>query len=134
MAGYSANPLFKKLGLKEGQAIKLVNAPSHYCELIGEMIGSIQIWDDAVADLDLIHFFTNSKQELQDTLPKQMTEIKKSGSIWVSWYKKSAGKPTELSEDLIRETALAAGLVDVKVCAIDDDWSALKLVYRLKYR
>ena len=134
MAGYSPNPLFKKLGLKEGQAMRAVNAPAHYNSLIGEMPGTIEIRDDAAADLDFIHLFTNSRKELREALPKLMREIKKNGTIWVSWYKKSAKKQTELTEDVIREAALAVGLVDVKVCAIDDEWSGLKLVYRLKDR
>ena len=88
--------------------------------------------NSAKKDIDLIHFFTNSLKELEQKLPQLMKEIKKDGTIWVSWYKKSAKKPTELTETEIRDTALAIGLVDVKVCAVDEEWSGLKLVYRLK--
>jgi hypothetical protein len=89
---------------------------------------------DKGSDLDFIHLFTNSLNELEAALPHIKEQIKKSGTIWVSWYKKSAKKETELTENVIRDLALANGLVDVKVCAIDDDWSGLKLVYRLSDR
>jgi len=132
--GYSGTPLFKKLGMKEGSVLKLVNAPNHYYELIGEAIEKIDVKNNARKDVDLIHFFTNSLNELEQKLPQLMKEIKKDGSIWVSWYKKSAKKPTEITETEVRDTALAIGLVDVKVCAVDEEWSGLKLVYRLKDR
>lgn len=134
MAGYSANPLYKKLGIKEGYTVKLINAPGNYNELIGDIAVHIVIKNTARKDIDLVHLFTNSAKELETSLPKLKEQIKKDGTIWVSWYKKSAKKPTELTEDMIRDTALATGLVDVKVCAIDEEWSGLKLVFRLKDR
>lgn len=134
-AGYSSNPLYKKLGLKEGMSVKLVNAPAHYTDLIGsDFYKTLHIQNKAIAGLDLIHLFTNKRDELEAMLPRLMEQIKKNGIIWGSWYKKSAGKPTELTENIIRDIALSAGLVDVKVCAVDEGWSGLKLVYRLKYR
>ena len=133
-AGYSSTPLYKKLGIKEGFIIKLVNAPANYKELIGEIAGKIIVKNNATEDLDLIHMFTNSATELEEVLPQLKKLIKKDGTIWVSWYKKSSGKATDITEENIRETALAIGLVDVKVCAVDDEWSGLKLVYRLKDR
>jgi hypothetical protein len=133
-AGYSANPLYKKLGLKDGFTVKLINEPQDYVELIGEFFGKLSIKNKATQDLDFIHLFTNSIAELEVILPKIKEEIRKDGTIWVSWYKKSAGKPTELTENTIRDLALAIGLVDVKVCAVDERWSGLKLVFRLKDR
>ena len=133
-AGYSANPLFKKLGLKDGFSVKLVNPPVNYKKLIGDISNQITFADNAAADLDFVHFFTNSQTEFENVLPKIKEKIKKDGTIWVSWYKKSSGKVTELTENMIRDTALATGLVDVKVCAVDDDWSGLKLDFRLKDR
>ena len=133
MAGYSANPLYKKLGLKEGQSIRLINPPADYAELIGEAMEGLIIRNKG-GDLDFIHFFTNSLKELESTLPRIRGQIKKSGTIWISWYKKSAKKETDLTENIIRDLALTNGLVDVKVCAVDDDWSGLKLVYRLSDR
>ena len=134
MAGYSSNPLFKKLGLKEGQAIRLIHPPEDYAILIGDAIVGLTINDEAGAGLDFIHLFTNSLKELEDVLPRIKEQIKKSGAIWISWYKKSAKQETELTENMIRDAALANGLVDVKVCAINDSWSGLKLVFRLKDR
>ncbi|MCU7693900.1 hypothetical protein ACFSPU_01150 [Haoranjiania flava] len=133
-AGYSANPLYKKLGLKEGDIIKLINAPAKYKELIGDLYAKLYVANKATTDLNFIHFFTNSLKELEKQLPLLMQQIRKDGSIWVSWYKKSAAQTSELTENVIRDTALAMGLVDVKVCAIDEQWSGLKLVYRLKDR
>ena len=133
-AGYSSNPLYKKLGMKEEFTVKLINAPHNYRELIGEISDRLVFRDKAGSGFDLIHFFTNSAGELEKVLPVIKQEIKKDGAIWVSWYKKSCGKPTGVTESMVRDTALAIGLVDVKVCAVDEDWSGLKLVWRLKDR
>src|ERR1700733_4973922 len=133
-AGYSPNPLFKKLGLKEGMTVKVVNAPDNFKDLIGDITDQLHFKKSATSDLDYIHLFTNSARELEKSLPILKKQIKKNGLIWISWYKKSAGKPTDLTEDKIRDTALATGLVDVKVCAVDEDWSGLKLVFRLADR
>jgi len=130
-AGYSGTPLHKKLGLKDGFTVRLINAPGNYKELIGDVK---LVYRSKGGELDLIHFFTNSAEELEKVLPVIRKEIKKDGTIWVSWYKKSSGKPTGVTEHVVRDTALAVGLVDVKVCAVDEDWSGLKLVYRLKDR
>src|SRR5438552_18333799 len=127
-AGYSITPLYKKLGIKEGFSVKLIHPPRNYTGLIGEIAGTLHFCDGGTvgksgkegADkvgLDLVHFFTNSASELERTLPVIKQEIKKDGMIWVSWYKKSCGKATEVSENMVRDTALAIGLVDVKVCA-----------------
>jgi Protein of unknown function (DUF3052) len=132
MAGYSPTPLFKKLGLKEGMQVKLIHAPANYWALMGDLAYKPII--EGAPPYDIVHLFTNSVQELKELLPDMMQQIKKNGIIWVSWYKLSAKKTTELTENVVRELALASGLVDVKVCAFDDDWSALKLVYRLKDR
>lgn len=134
MAGYSPNALFKKLGLKEGYAIKLVHPPANYADLIGDAMVSLSVKNRATDGLDFIHFFTNSRAELEAELPKLKEQIKKSGTIWISWYKKSAKMNTELTENIIRDKALAVGLVDVKVCAVDEQWSGLKLVFRLTDR
>jgi hypothetical protein len=134
MSGYSSTPLYKKLGIKEGFSVRFINPPANYNQLIGEITKQITVTNRKGQQVDFIHFFTNSLKEFEKTLPIIKNEILKNGTIWVSWYKKSAKKPTELNEAIIRDTALAIGLVDVKVCAIDDDWSGLKLVYRLKDR
>jgi len=132
-AGYSSTPLFKKLGFKEGYAVKLIDPPSKYNKLIGDIIKEVEL-TNAKKDIDLIHFFVNKTKDLEKQLPLLMKQIKKNGMIWVSWYKKSAKKPSELDDNIIRDAGLAIGLVDVKVCAVDEEWSALKFVYRLKDR
>lgn len=133
-AGYSPNPLSKKLGYKEGFVVRLINVPANYNELTGYMLDQVMKVNDEATAADLIHFFTNSLQELEAQLPLLKQQVKKNGCIWISWYKKSAKKPTALTENLIRNLALTSGLVDVKVCAVDEEWSGLKLVYRLADR
>ncbi|HXP51081.1 MAG TPA: DUF3052 family protein [Bacteroidia bacterium] len=133
-AGYSSTPLYKKLGIKEGFTVKLINAPSNYPLLIGNIFKAFTITNKKAEQVDFIHFFTNSIKELESKLPQLKNEIVKDGTIWVSWYKKSSKKPSELNDNIIRDTALAIGLVDVKVCAVNEEWSGLKLVYRLKDR
>lgn len=133
MAGYSNTPLDKKLGIKKNYVVKFINPPENYSSLIGSIINDVTI-SKKNEPVDFIHFFTNSLKEFESKLPKLKTQIKKDRVIWVSWYKKSAKKPTELNENIVRDTVLAIGLVDVKVCAVDDEWTGLKLVYRLKDR
>lgn len=129
-AGYSSTPLPQKLGLKEGFRIRLVHPPAHYATLVGK----VQQAPEGAKELDFIHLFTNSRAELESLLPVCKGALAKTGMLWISWYKKSAGKPTELSETLVRDSGLGVGLVDVKVCAVDEDWSGLKFVFRLKDR
>src|ERR1700679_84538 len=102
-AGYSANPLYKKLGLKEGFSVKLIDPPDNYMALIGEFSGKLVFKNAAATDLQFIHFFTNSVKELETALPLLKQQITTDGMIWVSWYKKSCGKTTELSDNIIRE-------------------------------
>ena len=139
MAGYSNTPLLKKLGIKEHWRIKFINAPENYESLLGTLpILANNPFETSQKDeaetYDFIHLFTNQLESFEQELIFLKKQLAKHGMIWISWYKKSSKKHTELTEDLIRETALAIGLVDVKVCAIDEDWSGLKLVFRLKDR
>ena len=134
MAGYSGTPLVKKLGIKEGFSMLIINEPSNYSELLGTIpIGSKPVKENS-KDIDFIHFFIKKSDELLKRLPKLMKQLKQDGMIWVSWYKKSAGMETDVTENLIRDFALRLGLVDVKVCAVDDQWSGLKLVIRKENR
>lgn len=133
MPGYSKTPLIKKLGIKEGFKIKFINTPEDYLELIGPLPANTKIIRSTVP-CDFIHFFTNQVKELQSSLPQLRKQIFPNGTIWVSWYKKSSGKQSEITEDIIRSTALALGMVDIKVCAIDEDWSGLKIVIRKENR
>ncbi len=132
--GYSSNPLYKKLGIKEGMTMYMLNKPEHFETLLEGAVEVLNIAAKPRQDLDYVHIFTNKLKEFETHLSKLKGYLKKDGMIWVSWYKKSAKKPTELTESIIRDYALSIGLVDVKVCAIDEDWSGLKLVYRLKDR
>jgi hypothetical protein len=133
-AGYSPNPLFRKLGLAEGFHVRIIHAPDNYPKLISEIYKKLIIHEQPGKEMDFIHFFPKTISELEIVLPGLKKEIRRNGMIWISWYKISAGIQSELSEKLIRDTGLANGLVDVKVCAIDKKWSGLKFVFRLKDR
>ncbi|MES2112985.1 MAG: DUF3052 family protein [Bacteroidota bacterium] len=127
-AGYSGTPLAKKLGIKPGFNIKLINAPGHYFTLFTDLPADLQINDDSPGLKDIIHFFTKEKDEYTNTLPDLRSQIKPNGMIWVSWPKKSSKVITDITEDIIRNFALQNGLVDIKVCAVNEVWSGLKLV------
>ena len=134
MSGYSGTPLHKKLGIKSGYLVYLQNAPTNYFELLDEPPDGVHFVSNLTEKVDFIHLFTNNYNELAELLDEFQNQIKDDGMIWVSWYKKAAKLPTELTEDLIRETALKLKLVDVKVCAVDEKWSGLKLVIRKENR
>jgi len=133
-AGYSGTPLIKKLGIKDHFVVKLVNEPDHYFDLIQKLPDELTIPNDASAKKDFIHFFTTVKTELESLLPEVKNELKPAGMIWVSWPKKSSKVETDITEDVIRNFALSIGLVDIKVCAVDQVWSGLKLVIPVKDR
>jgi len=133
-AGYSGTPLAKKLGIKEGFSVVGVNAPDNFFELLEPLPDLVEIHSSPHSAVDLVHFFTNDRDELFRGLADQRNWIKQNGSIWVSWYKKAARLPTEITEDTVREAAFPLGLVDIKVCAVDEKWSGLKLVIRKENR
>ncbi len=142
-AGYSGTPLAKKLGIKEGFRVFTINAPEDYANLVAPLPDAVSLhYTQARASArakhpiqpDLIHIFTNSRDELFRTLAECRSLIEQDGAIWVSWYKKAAKLSTEITEDTIRQAALPLGLVDVKVCAVDEKWSGLKLVIRKENR
>ena len=134
MAGYSSTPLAKKLGIKPGFKMRLINAPDYYFELFTDMPEDIRILTDKKTKKNFIHVFVKKLNELEKYIFEIKNEIEQDGIIWISWYKKSSKIPTDVTEDKIRETALANGLVDIKVCAVDDVWSGLKLVIPVKTR
>jgi len=134
MAGYSGTPLAKKLGIKPGSRIKLINAPDHYMDLFTDLPSELYFDDTPGPEKDLIHFFTLNKNELLIRLPLLKGQIKPDGMIWVSWPKKASKVITDVTEDLVRGTALKSGLVDIKICAVDEIWSGLKLVIPVKDR
>lgn len=134
-AGYSGAPLQKKLGIKGGYRMALLSAPAHYFDLLGDLPPEIVIDEDLRAsDYDFLHAFYVERADYEAAFPTLKSAIHKDGMIWISWYKKSAKMHTDITEDVVREIALAGGLVDVKVAAIDAQWSGLKLVYRRRDR
>ena len=130
--GYSGTPLIKKLGIKAHHRVFLQNAPENYRLLLGELPEAVVFLDSLNEKTDVIHAFVKSIAELETALFEFKDKIYDNGAIWISWYKKASRIPTDVTEDVIRETALALGLVDVKVCAVDEKWSALKIVIRVK--
>lgn len=134
MAGYSGTPLAKKLGIKAGAKVMLINAPDHYLDLFTDLPPDVYFTDDVSLENDVIHFFSKSADEYRAKLPELMKQIKQDGIIWVSWPKKASKVTTDITEDLIRNFALQIGLVDIKVCAVDEVWSGLKLVIPVKDR
>ncbi len=134
MAGYSGTPLVKKLGIKAEFKIYVKNPVANYEELLSPLPAGVKINRRISKELDMIHFFTKSRHELQTNIENFMGRIKQNGMIWISWPKKASKVPTDVTEDVIRELILPIGLVDVKVCAIDAVWSGLKLVIRTENR
>jgi Protein of unknown function (DUF3052) len=134
MPGYSATPLAKKLGIKPGFHIFVDNGPDDYVKLLEPLPDDVSLIPRPARNLDLIHLFTRQARELEAKLPKYMQTIASNGMIWVSWPKKAARVETDVTEDVIRELALPLGLVDTKVCAVDDVWSGLRLVIRVELR
>jgi len=132
-AGYSGTPLAKKLGIKPGFSIALVNAPDYYFTLFADLPADLTI-DEPSTPKDLIHFFTKDKTEYEVLLPGLREQLKQDGAIWVSWPKKASKIKTDITENIIRDFALQINLVDIKVCAVDEIWSGLKLVIPVKDR
>ena len=133
-SGYSGTPLVKKLGIKDNFKVRLINSPDNYFELLGDLPNDVKFLQRKSKDLDFIHLFAKDIKTFEKSFFKIKDEIKKDGVIWVSWYKKASKITTDMSEDVIRNTALANGLVDVKVCAVDEKWSGLKIVWRKENR
>ena len=134
MAGYSATPLAKKLGIKDGSKLFLSNAPKNYFQLLSPMPPGVKVLPGITPDTDIVHLFVTQKTRLQGQLTAARKKIKSDAALWVSWPKKASKEATDITEDTIRELALPLGLVDIKVCAVDETWSGLKLVIRKEHR
>ena len=134
MAGYSGTPLPKKLGIKEGSRIALVNAPKDFLATLGELPHNVEFIKRPAKSLDIILFFVTTEQALARDFAKLASRLNANGMIWIAWPKKSSGVATDLLFESVQRIGLDAGLVDVKICAIDETWSGLKFVYRLKDR
>jgi hypothetical protein len=136
MAGYSGTPLPQKLGIKNGQKVALVNAPEDFAVALGELpIGmTLHAGIPPGGPLDLVIWFVKRRSEFERHLGTIRRRMAPAAGLWVTWPKKASGVPTDMTENAIREVALPTGLVDNKVCAIDETWSALRLVIRLEHR
>ena len=134
MAGYSGTPLVKKLGIKSGFDLTFVNPPPNFVQVLDLPAETSVISASARQPLDFVLLFVKSRQELATKFSLFAAKLKPTGMLWVSWPKKSSGVKTDLTDNVVRELGLSEGLVDVKVCAVDDIWSGLKFVIRLKDR
>ena len=135
MAGYSKNPLWKKLGIKEGHNCYLHNSPDNYFDLLEETPKETK-WDDSLtnAPFDFEHAFVTQLSQLEKGWTTWKDNLKKDGTLWISWPKGTSKLETDLNGNMVREFGLNGGLVDVKICAIDENWSGLKFMYRKKDR
>ena len=133
-AGYSGTPLAQKLGYKPGLKALVQDAPDEYADWLAPLPAGVEFQARLRPDTQLIHVFVHSRAALVQRLGALRSKMDTSAAIWVSWPKKSSKVPTDLTEDTLREVALPLGLVDVKVCAVNDVWSGLKLVVRKELR
>ena len=134
MAGYSGKPLVAKLGIKPDTRIAIVNAPKGYDRVLGTQPQRVTRRPTVAGRLDFIQFFMDSQRELERRFPALERALAPAGMLWISWPKQASGVATDLTEDVIRAIGLAHGLVDVKVAAVDEVWSGLKFVRRVKDR
>lgn len=130
MAGYSGTPLAAKLGLKSGSRLALSGVPHDYMSMIAPVPEGVRVGNHIGPAIDIVHVFSTRRRELERFLISCRSKLKPEAAIWVSWPKKSAKVATDITENVVREVALPLGFVDVKVCAVTDVWSGLKLVVR----
>jgi hypothetical protein len=133
-AGYSGTPLWKKLGIKPGSRLMLIKEPIRFEGLLAGMPDDVDVRRSLRGNADCVVFFTTSRRELERRLAALRRPMEPDGMLWIAWPKLSSGVATDMTENAIREIALPTGLVDTKVCAIDQTWSGLKLVVRRELR
>jgi hypothetical protein len=133
-AGYSGTPLPRKLGIKPGARVALLGAPRGFEDTLGELPAGVEVRRAARGTFDVVVAFFKPRADLERRLPALRAALEPAGGLWIAWPKRASGVATDLSEGVVRELGLAAGLVDNKVCAIDHTWSGLRLVYRLRDR
>ncbi|MEA2159144.1 MAG: hypothetical protein QOD66_1524 [Solirubrobacteraceae bacterium] len=133
-AGYSGTPLVRKLGIKPHARLGLISAPEGFLSLLGELPEDVSVRSRVRGPLDVIVAFFLDRSELVRRLPALKAALDQAGGLWIAWPKRASGVATDMTEHVVRELALAAGLVDNKVCAIDETWSGLRIVYRLRDR
>lgn len=134
MAGYSSTPLVNKLGIKAGDRVRVEGAPKNYRAMLSPLPFNVSISNRLVVDIQVWHLFVTRRARLEKRLSSINQQLADDAMLWISWYKKSSSYATDITEDTLREIALPIGLVDVKVCAVDEDWSALKFVRRKELR
>jgi hypothetical protein len=133
-SGYSGTPLARKLGIKEAHRVFLAGAPDAYRDLLAPLPPSVQFVNRPDATVDVAHVFVTRREDLARQLESMRRTLRPDAALWISWPKKSAKVPTTVTEDTVRELALPIGFVDIKVCAVDEVWSGLKLVVRKELR
>ena len=134
MAGYSGTPLPKKLCIKEGARVALVGAPADFEQVLGALPEGAGVVSPSRKGLDVVLLFARTRAELVRRFETCAGRIRPDGSLWVAWPKRASGVETDLAEGYVRQHGLDVGLVDVKVCAVDETWSGLRFVYRLRDR
>ena len=130
MAGYSKTPLAQKLGIKPGVQVAALNVPAAYRKLLAPLPAGVSFTDKATKGVAFVHLFVTERRILEKELKRLRGVIDDAGVVWISWPKKSAGLASDVTEDVIREICLPLGFVDIKVCAVDETWSGLKLMIR----
>jgi len=134
MAGYSGTPLAQKLGIKPDQKVATIGAPKEYQKLLVPLPKGVSFTSEITAQAPFVHLFAKERKTLEKELKHLRRLLANTGTLWVSWPKKSSGVATDITEDAIREVCLPLGFVDVKVCAVDETWSGLKLMIRRENR
>jgi hypothetical protein len=134
VAGYSGTPLPKKLGIKAGSRVALVDAPPDFLEVLGELPQDVAFVGPDDGNIDVAVYFTQSRAQLEERFLELKPKLAWTGGLWIAWHKKAVGVTPGLVENTVRNIGLAAGLVDNKVCAINDTWSGLRFVWRLEDR
>ncbi|MDH3499044.1 MAG: DUF3052 domain-containing protein [Acidimicrobiia bacterium] len=134
MAGYSGTPLAERLGVKEGHRVGVFGDPGHFGELVDPLPAGAELISNPRSACDIYVVFAPDRQRFVDRLAKLITKLEPDASVWISWPKRTSGVATDMIEDVVREVALPLHLVDIKVCAVDDTWSGLKLVVRTEHR
>lgn len=134
MAGYSGTPLPKKLGIREGGRVAFANEPPEFRRALGALPEGVEVRTRVRGPLDVIVAFFSSRSEMARRLDRLVANLEPDGGLWIAWPKRSSGVDTDITEDVVRDEALPRGLVDNKVCAIDETWSGLRLVIRVENR
>ncbi len=133
-SGYSGTPLVRKLGIKPGARLGLIGAPEDFAQTLAELPAGVSVRRRALGPLDVIVAFSSRRAQLVGRLPSLAAALDPGGGLWIAWPKRASGVSSDLTEGVVRELGLATGLVDNKICAIDQVWSGLRFVYRLRAR